>query len=195
MIDLSKLPEIDQKRAKQLMERTSVFSGDAKGADGQGNYRYTLWRRGMFANTDPCTVNIREGFVAFICLNPSTATEKETGPTVRRIEDLARSWKFNSAVMLNAFAWRATDPKDMLSAEKPEGNFNDFTLTVICSQAARVIVAWGNNGAFNGRSKRVCDILKRIGVQPWALSVTQSGQPQHPLLVPDGCKPVKYIHP
>lgn len=65
----------------------------------------------------------RQQVVAFIGLNPSTADESEDDPTIRRCIRYARDWGYGGIVMLNAFAFRATDPRDdegAPGADRPE---------------------------------------------------------------------------
>jgi hypothetical protein len=57
----------------------------------------------------------------FIMLNPSTATEVQNDPTVERCERRARALGFGAFRVLNIFAWRATDPRDMRAAADPVG--------------------------------------------------------------------------
>lgn len=65
-----------------------------------GRYRYTLWREWIGG----------EGFVQFIGLNPSTATDTEDDPTIRRCINYAKSWGYGGMCMTNLFAYRATLP-------------------------------------------------------------------------------------
>ena len=68
-------------------------------------YRYSLWRTwtdsGLLGRM--CT---------FICLNCSTATHNTEDPTVRRCIRFSKDWGCDGYVMLNLFAFRATDPDD-----------------------------------------------------------------------------------
>ena len=59
---------------------------------------------------------------AFIGMNPSTADENADDPTVQGCMARARAWGFGAAVMLNAFAYRATDKTRLLEiAERFKG--------------------------------------------------------------------------
>src|ERR1700747_1513844 len=66
-------------------------------------WRYLLWRRW----------DRDRGICAFICLNPSVADETQDDPTVRRCINYAKDWGYGSLFMLNAYAFRATDPRLM----------------------------------------------------------------------------------
>ena len=74
-------------------------------------YRYELTR----------TWDEAAGTCAFVCLNPSTADARVDDPTLRRCIGFAKSWGYGRVVMLNAYAYRATDPAEMLAASNPIG--------------------------------------------------------------------------
>ena len=77
-------------------------------------YRYRLWR--IWDENKP--------FVLFICLNPSTADENEDDPTIRRCVRFARDWDYGGMVMVNLFAFRATDPSELYNADEQIGQNN-----------------------------------------------------------------------
>ena len=65
-------------------------------------YRYKLWR--VWDPARPL------GLVMFLMLNPSTATDAEDDPTIRRCIGYARSWGYGGLYVGNLFAYRATTP-------------------------------------------------------------------------------------
>ena len=93
------------------MSNECVFSPDRR-------YRYTLIHRWDES------LNPGHG-IAWICLNPSTADEHQLDPTLRRIRDFSAVWGYAFFVMLNLFAWRATDPAGIKAAADPIGPDND----------------------------------------------------------------------
>lgn len=117
-------------------------------------------------------------------LNPSTADEFRLDPTCTRARDYAERWGYGALVVTNAFAWRATDPDDMKAAPDPVGRANDAAILRAAREAALVVCAWGNHGAHLGRSMRVADLLRGVGVALHALRVNGSGEPAHPLYLP-----------
>jgi hypothetical protein len=74
-------------------------------------YRYVLWRQ--WDESLPAVV--------FCGLNPSTADETADDATIRRELGFARAWGFGKLVKVNAYGWRATDPRQMLAASDPTG--------------------------------------------------------------------------
>jgi hypothetical protein len=136
-------------------------------------YRYTLWRE-----WDPI-FNGGERYVCFIGLNPSTADEVKNDPTIRRCIGFAMRWGYSALCMVNLFAFRATDPGEMMSAADPVGPENDAWLVKCADSAGLVVAAWGVNGNYEGRASQVSKMIS--GMQ--CLGFTSNGSPRHPLYV------------
>ena len=118
-------------------------------------------------------------FVAFVGLNPSTADETTDDPTIRRCIAFAKRWGYGGLVMVNLFAFRATDPRDMRAAPSPIGPDNDATLRRVAAEAQLVVAAWGTGGRYFNRDFRVRRLLGPL----MALGFTKEGAPRHPLYV------------
>lgn len=151
-------------------------------------YRYVLWR-------DWHTTLIRSlpKCVAFIGLNPSTATHEQNDPTVTRCINYAKAWGFDAMYMLNLFAFRATDPKVMKAEQEPTGFENDRFILDTCDKSSMIVCAWGTHGKHAGRSQFLSPWLE--GFYPaklHALTLTKDGQPGHPLYLPSKLKPRKW---
>jgi hypothetical protein len=129
--------------------------------------------------------------VAFIGLNPSTADETHDDPTVRRCIGFAKLWGYGGLIMLNAFAYRATNPRDMMAALDPVGPENDSYILAGTAEASITVVAWGNHGRYVDRSR---DLVTRLG-PVWALGITKLGEPRHPLYVRGDVARVAYQAP
>jgi hypothetical protein len=137
-------------------------------------YRYTLWRNwGDLLGSD-------KGYAMFIGLNPSTATETEDDPTIRRCIAFAKSWGYEGLCMCNLFAFRATDPSVMLAAADPTGPDNDKHLEDMAKGAGVVVAAWGTPGVHMGRA----DLVKKMVPNLHYLRLTKAGHPGHPLYLP-----------
>lgn len=122
--------------------------------------------------------------IAFVLLNPSTADERKDDPTVARCRRYGLAWGFGEVIILNAFAYRATDPKDMRVQNDPVGPENDATLlatvATVLDMGGRVVCGWGNHGAHLQRSDHLRAILAPFGALR-CFPKTKAGEPGHPL--------------
>lgn len=144
-----------------------------------GKYRYTLsriWSPG-------------KGAACFIMLNPSTADADQDDPTIRRCLKFAQDWGYGGIHVANLFAFRATDPKDMLAAPDPTGPDNDKWILQCAKASAVVVCAWGYHGYYRGRGGAVRFLLAGENIEPHALRMTNTGEPGHPLYIPADTKP------
>lgn len=128
----------------------------------------------------------------FIMLNPSTATELQNDPTVERCERRARTLGFGAFRVLNIFAWRATDPRDMRAVADPVGAENDQTIRQSLAWADQVICAWGTHGAHRDRGRDVEALLRGAGVDLFHLGLSKDGHPKHPLYIGYKVQPVRW---
>jgi hypothetical protein len=146
-------------------------------------WRYCLWRRwrdhGIFDIADTRVGDDNQDVVAFIGLNPSTADESEDDPTIRRCIGFAKSWGFGGIAMLNLFAFRATDPKDMKAAIEPVGPWNDEAIRRVTRTCRSTICCWGAHGSYRYRDAHVRSLLYRKSC--YCLGRTNAGHPKHPL--------------
>lgn len=160
-------------------------------------YRYSLWRwlatdYTIFKSTaDMAKVEQPEPrprkSIAYVACNPSTADELADDPTVTRCINRSREMGFDRFFMLNIFAIRATDPKDMKRAIEPVGLENDEFIRHTVAQCEMVVCAWGAHGKHKDRGAKVLELLKDVDL--YALKITKSGHPQHPLYVANAARP------
>lgn len=136
-----------------------------------GKYRYSLLRK--WDNRRAC-------FVA-VLLNPSIADAYVDDPTIRKLIGFGQRWGYGSVLVLNLFAVRATDPREMLAASDPVGPMNTFENLkhkIAESGAAFVLAGWGKHAGERGvTAKRELPFLHY-------LRLNKDGSPEHPLYVP-----------
>jgi hypothetical protein len=121
--------------------------------------------------------------VAFVMLNPSTATEVQNDPTVERCERRARALGFGAFRVCNIFAWRDTDPKLMRKAADPIGPANDDAISDACYWADTVVAAWGTHGEHLNRGAAVETFMRATGKPLHHLGLSKAGHPKHPLYI------------
>lgn len=145
--------------------------------------RCRTWRYSLARHWDP-----ELKAVAFVGLNPSTADETTDDPTIRRCTRFARDWGYGGLVMINLFAFRATDPRDMRAASDPVGPENDGYLRRCAERAGLVVAAWGAHGDHLGRAH---DVINRGLLGEFTvLGLTKGGHPRHPLYMRADCRPL-----
>lgn len=124
------------------------------------------------------------GHAAFIGMNPSTADETADDPTVAGCMARARDWGFGACVMLNAFAYRATDKSRLLEVPDPIGAGNDADILRFAAGAGVVVAAWGQPPrALRGRGPQIAAMLEGAGIALRCFAVNADGSPKHPLYV------------
>jgi len=149
-------------------------------------YRYEFQRRWA----DPSKPELDT--VVWVLLNPGTGdTDGRRRRTLDRCLSWSRRWGYASLTIVNVFAFRTTDPRKLRVAEDPVGPENDATIRRVTARAARVVVAWGNDGTLLGRGDEVARTLR----DPLCLGVTRRGQPLHPLYAPAGSRLRRYVPP
>lgn len=126
----------------------------------------------------------------FIMLNPSTATEMVSDPTVRRCEGYTRAWGYKRLTVLNIFALRSTDPKALYAHADPVGRLNDTFVQNSTERAGLIVCAWGLHGKHLNRGAEVLRMLAHK--RPCYLKLTKDGIPSHPLYLKANLKPIPY---
>jgi hypothetical protein len=142
-------------------------------------WRYTLTRE-----IDPS----RNGRILFVMLNPSTADETKLDPTCSRCRSYAERWGFGMLDVCNVYAWRSTDPRGLKLSTDPVGPENIHWITEMAKRANLVVCAWGNH-ANPADARNTYSAIVSAGKRPYALRLTKSGAPSHPLYLPGNLTP------
>jgi len=145
-----------------------------------GRYRYRLTRT-WDASLPP---------VCWVMLNPSTADATHDDPTIKKCCKFARAWGHGGIVVVNLFAYRATDPKELRKAVEPIiGRDNDEHI-LAATEGRRIIAAWGTDGEIQGRDYEVVELLAGRRIE--CLGTTKGGHPRHPLYMRDDTSPLPF---
>jgi hypothetical protein len=146
-----------------------------------GTYRYTLGRRW---GTGPT--------LGWVMLNPSTADARADDPTVRRCIRFSREAGYGGLVIVNLFALRATDPRELLTHPDPVGGNDKHLLNAVWGCPATVL-AWGTHAEkFYGRVRSVLHELSQTKTKLLCLGRTRGGHPRHPLYAPATAKLLRW---
>ena len=171
---------------RHIREHLDYHRGDAVISDCDA-YRYRLNRVWNLAE--------RQGLL-FVMLNPSTADANVDDATIRRCTGFAKKWGYGGFNVVNLFAFRATDPRELLSADDPIGPDNDQHISEALANSDRIVCAWGANKAAKTRATRSFfrNVLwHRRGLH--CLALNKDGSPKHPLYVPSDAKLVRFDPP
>lgn len=160
-----------------------------------GRYRYVLHRDNLMYG-DAMAPKNRQGRVVWIMLNPSTADANIDDPTIRRCMNFTRDWGYNNMSVVNLFALRATDPRELRDHVETKDELK-MNLDYIGSEAGwnnpdLVICAWGTHGALRQRNKLVIGQLIEIGANLNVLRLSEDRHPAHPLYLPKTLQPVPW---
>ena len=145
--------------------------------DFYADYRYILGTRG-------------EKPLICIGINPSTAAPDDLDNTLKSVERIAAGNGFDSFIMFNVYAQRATRPEDMERELNPalhRENMAAFEYVLAHSGPAPAVwAAWGNIIETRGYLKDclmdMLDIGRRYGAKWYtAGAISKKGHPHHPL--------------
>lgn len=160
-----------------------------------GQYRYMLSR--TWSPAAPRAL--------FVLLNPSTADATIDDPTVRRCIGFAHAWGCGGLNIVNVFALRATDPRELWSArwDRRVGPDNDrYIASAIASSDGALVVGWGrieppaiSRELVRARVAAVLDLLRASRREVHCLGVNQDGSPKHPLYLPTAVRPQAFALP
>ena len=82
--------------------------------------------------------------------------------------------------VVNLFAYRATDARELLKVDDPVGKENNYYLIQAVERCSTVVVGWGTRGTLLARDYQVLSLLAdKKDVH--CLGITKNGQPRHPL--------------
>ena len=165
-----------------LFGNSDAYEGLRRSADFSpcGRYRYALHRHYPQGGNGKT--------VCFLMLNPSMADASVDDPTIRRCLGFVRSWGYSRLDVRNLFAFRATDPGELLTAPDPIGPLNNR-----CLQGAKtmslLVVAWGAKVPF----ARDHVVLKMLwGTPLYCLGKTKEGAPRPPRYVKGDAQPILF---
>jgi hypothetical protein len=129
--------------------------------------------------------------LTWVMLNPSTADADTDDATIRKCVGFARRWGYGGFAVVNLFAWRATNPREVPEPSRAIGSENDATILRM-SEGRDVVCAWGlvPRAVHRARVAEVLGMLRNRRVT--CLGTTEDGQPRHPLMLAYATERVPY---
>jgi len=159
----------------------AVFSPDRA-------YRYALGRSielDMLQQESP-------GYVLWVMLNPSAASESNPDNTMKRCVGFTRSWCYTKMVIVNLYAVVSTDASLLRRHESPIGLHNNHFIAEYAKDAALIVCAWGDKNPSFQRAREVTNLLAASAPTVNCLGVSLMGNPRHPLMLPGDLVPVPF---
>jgi hypothetical protein len=142
-----------------------------------GQYRLRLER----------VVGMEGPVYAFFGVNPSYAGPTVNDQTVGKWIGFTKLWGASRFIVGNAFAYKATDVRELAMAGDPIGAQNDQHLAAIAHEADILVPCWGNRSkvprTLRARFDAVLGLLRATGKPIKAFGFTMSGDPLHPLML------------
>lgn len=143
-----------------------------------GRYRYELRR----------TWDKQKPALAACMLNPSTADAEKDDPTIRQLIGFATLWGYGGLYVVNLFAFRASQPKDLpgniVEAIGPDNNlYIDEAFNMARHRGKPALAAWGNLPQpimIPTRDKLLARARHHM-VHLVCLGTTLDGAPKHPM--------------
>ncbi|MDO8278609.1 MAG: DUF1643 domain-containing protein [Burkholderiaceae bacterium] len=143
-----------------------------------GLYRYRLER----------DVAMQGPVFAFFGVNPSTADATLDDATVRKWSGFVKRWGGSRFIVGNAFAYRATDVRDLIDDPGPAFSLeNQKHLREIAAAADVLVPCWGSRAKIPRDLHHIVDcvlhLLRQTGKPVKHMGLTASGDPRHPLML------------
>ena len=167
---------------QQALEAANTPSGD---------YDITKWLYAPNFYSDYRYILGTRGQKPLICIgiNPSTAQPDDLDNTLKSVQRIALGNGYDSFLMFNVYAQRATDPDAMEKVCNPllhRENMEAFRCVLSLSDSPAIWAAWGavieKRGYLKDCLRDMLDIGRQYGAQWYcAGAITKKGHPHHPL--------------
>lgn len=134
----------------------------------------------------------------WVMCNPSTADALQLDPTIKRCVAFATAWGANVLEVVNIFALRSTDPRELYKrafAFRGDDQIANTEIVRACTDAWLVVAGWGKHGALDRRGEVVRSMLHAGGVTLHHLGLNGDGSPKHPLYLKGGTAPQEWTSP
>ncbi len=183
--DQPMLPPGEVKRPNEYDHASGCPRGPSAVLSAHGTYRYRLFRpirNGGGAGGEPSRN------LCWIMLNPSIADATKDDPTIRKVRGFTERAGYDGFVVVNLFAYRATDPRKLRDAMRNSfshavGPDNQSTIEHAVNTCTSVVCAWGAQPWARDQARRVFLWVTALRSPVFSLATTKRGDPGHPLML------------
>jgi hypothetical protein len=124
---------------------------------------------------------------AYFGVNPSTADANLDDATVRKWIGFTKVFGGRKFIVGNAFAYRATDVRELSKVEDPYGDELGDQVSQIINDAEILVPCWGDTGKVSPALRDTFDVLldalTSSGKPVLHFGLTRAGDPKHPLML------------
>lgn len=145
-----------------------------------GLYRMDLFRIVSKPTAEPIEI-------VYVGVNPSTAGPLNDDQTIAKLREFTRrsgAFKFS---IVNLFAYRSTDVKELAKVSDPVGKLNNRAISDALARSDIVVPMWGSRNKLPKvlwpRIDEVVDGIRRSNKLVMTFGFTKTGDPKHPLML------------
>lgn len=142
-----------------------------------GKFRYLLTR--IVAETGP--------LVCVVMVNPSKADGTLTDHTIRKLDGFAKRLGWRGYIVVNKFAYRATDVNELKAAIDPIGPLCGGYIAQAMIQCDFIVVAWGSLVklplTLRSRWRLIVNHAQALKRDLYCWQTCNDGHPVHPVMI------------
>lgn len=125
--------------------------------------------------------------LSVVMVNPSTADHTKNDPTIVKVMEFARRLGYGGVIVVNLFAFRATDVNELKLAADPVGPLNRVYIECAMLRTRTTLVAWGSSAKLPKELRlkylTVLEIAWLMKRPLYCLTTCQDGHPKHPVMI------------
>lgn len=125
--------------------------------------------------------------LSVVMVNPSTADHTKNDPTIVKVMEFARRLGYGGIIVVNLFAFRATDVNELRAALDPVGPLNRVYIECAMLRTRTTLVAWGASGKLprqlRDQWRTVIRIASLMNRPLYCLTTCNDGHPKHPVMI------------
>ena len=184
---MAHIPSVETRERELVTFRQALEAANTP----SGDYDITKWLYAPNFYSEYRYILGTRGQKPLICIgiNPSTAQPDDLANTLKSVQRIALGNGYDSFLMFNVYAQRATDPDAMEKVCNPllhRENMEAFRYVLSLSDSPAIWAAWGavieKRGYLKDCVRDMLDIGRKYGAQWYcAGAITKKGHPHHPL--------------
>lgn len=125
--------------------------------------------------------------LSVVMVNPSTADHTKNDPTIVKVMEFARRLGYGGIIVVNLFAFRATDVNELRAALDPVGPLNRVYIECAMLRTRTTLVAWGASAKLplqlRDQWRIVADLVRIMNRPLHCLGTCNDGHPKHPVML------------